>query len=126
MKEGTTERPPGTEAKDAAEDERSDKQPVRSALEPLQVSGDEHVLFALPKLNSNRRPMVTLGKSPRTGQLLLHFRIYRRDGRAKSPRWDMTQAGCTLTPAEFDDLVRKLDELTRQLPELAGARRKVS
>ena len=92
----------------------------------MEISGDEHILFALPFLNHNRRPAVTLGKSPKTGKLQLHFRVYRRDGRVKTSKFDMTAQGCTISLGEFDQLVQKIDELTTILPEVAAERRKAS
>lgn len=66
---------------------------------------------------------MTLGKSPKTGHLQIHFRCYQKNGRVKTAKWDMTQQGCTLSPQDFDRVREKLDELSELLPELAAARR---
>src|SRR5690349_7845505 len=98
-----------TETALLTEGESSSQRPPqrRAELRPLDIRGDEYVLFALPHLDHSRRPVVSLGKSPKTGKLQLHFRVYAKNGRVKSAKWDMTQAGCTLSPAEFDDVIEK-------------------
>lgn len=89
----------------------------RLPLRPLQLESGEVLIYSTPGVDARRRPAVTLGRLKR-GEMVLHFRVYARNGRG---RYAITHVGASFKPHELAEITAKVNELADVLPELALA-----